>query len=215
MISPSASNKANSDHEVMAALSLTESLMKKLDLILARQTMTTKRLTKLDEKMDELNQTVKGLQTKVSYIETEVVAVKGKQKSLEEDCSHMKENAKFIDEKIAELQESVNKRKAAINECRKQILYLEAYCHRENLKFDGIPESFETSAQQSAPAEDTRKVLLSFIEDALGIEDAKSIELQRVHRMGNPRTGIGMVAVQYYSLLFEVFGQGTCVQVWS
>ena len=55
MISPSASNKANSDHEVMAALSLTESLMKKLDLILARQTMTTERLTKLDEKMDELN----------------------------------------------------------------------------------------------------------------------------------------------------------------
>ena len=63
MISPSASNKANSDHEVMAALSLTESLMKKLDLILARQTMTTERLTKLDEKMDELNQTVKGLKS--------------------------------------------------------------------------------------------------------------------------------------------------------
>ena len=63
MISPSASNKANSDHEVMAALSLTESLMKKPDLILARQTMTTERLTKLDEKMDELNQTVKGLKS--------------------------------------------------------------------------------------------------------------------------------------------------------
>ena len=131
MISPSASNKANSDHEVMAALSLTESLMKKLDLILARQTMTSERLMKLDEKMDELNQTVKGLQTKVSYIETEVVAIKGEQKSLEEDCSHMKENSKFIDEKIAELQESANKRKAAINECRKQILYLEAYSHWE------------------------------------------------------------------------------------
>ena len=192
MISPSASNKANSDHEVMAALSLTESLMKKLDLILARQTRTTERLTKLDEKMDELNQTVtEGLQTKVSYIETEVVAVKGKQKSLDEDCSHMKENAKFIDDKIAELQESANKRKAAINECRKQILYLGAYSHRENLKFEGIPQSFETSAQQTAPAENTRKVLVNFIEDALGIEDAKSIEFQRVHRMGNPRTGIG------------------------
>ena len=63
MISPSASNKANSNHEVMAALSLTESLMKKLDLILARPTMTTERLTKLDEKMDELNQTVKGLKS--------------------------------------------------------------------------------------------------------------------------------------------------------
>ena len=190
-ISPSASDNANSDDEVMAALSLTESLTKKLDLILASQTMTNERLTKLDEKMDELNQTVKGLQTKVSYIETDVAAVKGKQKSLEEDCSHMKENAKFVDEEIAELQESANKRKADISDCRKQILYLEAYSRRENLKFEGIPESFETSAQQSAPAEDTRKVLVNFIEDALGIEDAKDIEFQRVHRMGKPKTGSG------------------------
>ena len=103
-ISPSASDKANSDDEVIAALSLTESLTKKLDLILASQTMTNERLMKLEEKkLNELNQTVKGLQTKVSYIETDVAAVKGKQKSLEEDCSHMKENAKFVDENIAEL----------------------------------------------------------------------------------------------------------------
>ena len=190
-ISPSASYKANSDDEVMAALSLTESLTKKLDLILARQTMTNERLMKLDEKMDELNQTVKGLQTKISYIETDVVAVKGKQKSLEEDCFHMKENAKFIEEKIAELQESANKRKADINEYRKQILYLEAYSCREILKCEGIPESFETSAQHSAHAEDTRKVLVNFIEDTLGIEDAKGIEFQRVHRMGKPRSGSG------------------------
>ena len=48
-----------------------------------------------------------------------------------------------------------------ISECRKQILYLEAYSRRENVKFEGIPESFETSAQQSASAEDTRKVLVN------------------------------------------------------
>ena len=141
--------------------------------------------------MDELNKTVKGLQTKVSYIETNIVAVKGKQKSLDEDCFHMKENAKFSEEKIAELQESANKRKADINECRKQILYLEAYSRRENLKCEGIPESFGTSARQSDPAEDMRKVLVNFIEDVLGIEDARGIEFQCVHRMGKPRSGSG------------------------
>ena len=61
----------------------------------------------------------------------------------------------------------------------------------ENLKFEGIPESFETSAQQSAQAEDTRKVLVNFFEDALGIRDAKGIEFQRVHKMGKPRSGSG------------------------
>ena len=55
----------------------------------------------------------------------------------------------------------------------------------------GIPELFETSAQQSAPAEDKRKVLVNFIENTLGIEDAKGIEFQRVHRMGKPRSGNG------------------------
>ena len=93
----------------------------------------------------------------------------------------MKEKVKFIDGKITELQESADKRKTDINECRKQILLLETYSRRENLKFERIPESFETSAQQSSSAEDTKKVLVNFIEDALGLEDAKGIEFQLVH----------------------------------
>ena len=103
----------------------------------------------------------------------------------------MKENVKFIDKKITELQESADKRKTDFSECREQILYLETYSRRENLKFERIPESFETSAQQSASAEDKKKVLVNFIEDALGLEDAKGIEFQRVHRMGKPRSGSG------------------------
>ena len=83
-----------------------------------------------------------------------------------------------------------------INECRKQILYLEAYSRQENLKLEGIPESFETSAQQSTPAEDKRKVLVNFIEDALGTEDGKGIEFQSVHRMENLGVVVEMVAVQ-------------------
>ena len=58
----------------------------------------------------------------------------------------MKENVKLIDEKITEFQESADKRKTDINECRKQILCLETYSRRENLKFERIPESFEASA---------------------------------------------------------------------
>ena len=56
----------------------------------------------------------------------------------------MTENVKFIDKKITELQESADKRKTDISECRQQILYLETYSRRENLKFERIPESFET-----------------------------------------------------------------------
>ena len=55
----------------------------------------------------------------------------------------------------------------------------------------GYRNRLKPQPTESAPAEDTRKVLVNFIEDALGIQDAKGIELQRVHRMGKPRTGSG------------------------
>ena len=59
--SPDSKNSDDED-QVMAALSLTEGVAKKLDLILER-------LSKLDSKMEELNKTVKGLQGKVSSLE--------------------------------------------------------------------------------------------------------------------------------------------------
>ena len=70
---------------------------------------------------------------------------------------------------------------------------MEAYSRRENLKFEGIPETFATSEEDGAiqrgkvSTENTKSVLTEFLERVLGIEDAQSIEYQRVHRMGAPR----------------------------
>jgi hypothetical protein len=70
---------------------------------------------------------------------------------------------------------------------------LEAYSRRENLKFEGIPETFAASEEDRASqrgemsTENTKAVLTEYLERDLGIEDAQSIEYQRVHRMGKPR----------------------------
>lgn len=178
-------NKSNGDDEIMAALNLTEGVTEKLDLILLK-------LINLDSKMEELNLTVKGIQDKVSHLETEFVSIKDKQKTLDGKFSHMEKNAEFVDEQIEELrtalQTNTEERKNEISECRKQVLYLEAYSRRENLKFEGIPELFETATRQNTSSnEDTKKVLADFMENVLGIEDANDIEFQRVHRMGKSR----------------------------
>ena len=104
----------------------------------------------------------------------------------------MEMNAKLVDEQITELrtalQASTDKRKNGVSECQKQVLYLEAYSRRENLKFEGIPELVGMTGQQNAPSnEDTKKALVDFMENVLGIEDAKNIEFQRVHRLGKPK----------------------------
>ena len=86
----------------------------------------------------------------------------------------------------------VEERKDEISACRKQILYLEAYSRKENLKFEGIPELPKSSGQQNATSkEDTKEVLANFMENVLGIEDAKDMELQRVNRIGKPKSENG------------------------
>ena len=129
-----------------------------------------------------------GIQDKVSCLETEVTSVQEMQQTLDGKFSHMEENAKFVGKQIIELQTRADKRKNEVRECGKQILYLKSYSRRENLKFEDIPESVETSSQQNRSSnEDTRKVLANFMEDVLGVEDAKDVEFQRVYRMGKPR----------------------------
>ena len=105
---------------------------------------------------------------------------------------HMEKNAEFVDEQVIELktalQTRTDKRKDEVSECRKQVFCLEAYSQQKNLKFEGIPELVETIDQQNTTShEDMKKVLGNFTENVLGIEDAKDIEFQRVHRMGKPR----------------------------
>ena len=80
-----------------------------------------------------------------------------------------------------------------VSDTRRKLLYLEAYSRRENLKFEGIPETFVTREEDGAiqrgegSTENTKAVLNEFLERVLGIDDARSIEYQRVHRMGKPR----------------------------
>ena len=169
----------------MEALNLTEGVNEKLDLILLK-------LISLDSKMEELNLTVKAMQDKVSIMETEIASIQDRQRTLDGKFSHMEKNAQFEDEQIIELetalQASMDNRKDEVSEYRKQVLYLEVYSRRENLKFEGLPELVEATVRQNVTSnEDTKNVLANLMENVLGILDAKDIKFQRVHRMGKPK----------------------------
>ena len=61
-------------------------------------------------------------------------------------------------------------------------MYLEAYSRRENIKFENINE-FEEGSDK----ENTEQVLRLFMETELGFMDARSVEIQRVHRLGKKK----------------------------
>ena len=163
-----------------------EVLGPKIDLVLSK-------LSNVEAKMEELNVAVKGLQSKVTSLEIEVVSVKTKQIALDDNFTSIEKNMVFVDEQVQELTAKTYKNSNDVSDTRRKLLYLEAYSRRENLKFEGIPETFVTREEDGAiqrgegSTENTKAVLNEFLERVLGIDDARSIEYQRVHRMGKPR----------------------------
>ena len=111
------------EDEVLAALNLSEGVVEKFDLILAK-------LCSLDSKMEDLKTTVKRLQSNLSSLEIDIDSVKDKQKNLDENLTHMETNSKFVDERISQLQSNLEKSKKEVNECHQKILYLEVYSRR-------------------------------------------------------------------------------------
>ena len=101
----------------------------------------------------------------------------------------METNSKFV-ERINQLQSSLEKSKKEVDESHQKILYLEAYSRRKNLKFEGIAEAPQNDAT-STQSENTEDVPVDFLENVLGIEDAKNIEFLQIHRLGKPKNDRG------------------------
>ena len=98
----------------------------------------------------------------------------------------MEESIQFNEDDISDLKKESKESKFEINDLRKQLLYLETYSRRENVKFFGTDEVVPASAVDSPP-EDTRDLVFKFLENKLRIENPRGrIEFQRVHRLGKP-----------------------------
>jgi len=90
----------------------------------------------------------------------------------------LKKQMEEQNKRITSLTESKRKLTDQINDITSENLYLEAYFRRENIKFFNVPEVQE---------EDTKEVLRNFMERDLGYRNARSIEIQRVHRLTTQR----------------------------
>ena len=85
-----------------------------------------------------------------------------------------------FDKKRAELEEKEKLIKSKIEELKTKDLYLEAYSRRENINIE--------ESSPSGSREDTEEVLRSFMEGELGYGDARTLEIQRVHRRGKKKS---------------------------
>ena len=148
----------------------------------------------LETKLEELNVAFKGLQRKITSLEIEVDTVKTNQKASDDNLTSLEKNTVVV-EQVQELiaKTKTYKNNDYVSDTRKKLPYLEAYSRRENLKFEGITETCALSEEDGViqrgevSTENTKAVLTEFLERVLGVDNAQSIEYQRVHRMGKPK----------------------------
>lgn len=167
------SQNSNEEDEVFSALQMAENVGEQLKLV----------LSKLD-KLDLIQMQLLGINDKISTLETQVDKISKKQDDLESDTLELSRSVSFLTNEMDQFKkEHVETNEhyiKEVNQVKKELLYLNSYSRRENLKFFGIPEE---------DGENTLDKLYLFLQSSLELENVKGIEFQRVHRLGTKRDG--------------------------
>ena len=184
---------SSSDDTVLEALGMAEGLAEKVDLILAKLSKLDK-LGEIELRLINLSTSVSSIEMSMSQLEKEVSVLDTRTKTIDKSVDELKESLCFCEDEISELKKNAYDIKdncsSNNDELRKQILYLETYSRRENLKFVGIPEKNSSNDNISdageGSSEDTAAVICKFMANELSMADPHKIEFQRIHRLGKP-----------------------------
>ena len=121
---------------------MAEGLAEKVDLILVKLSKLDK-LDAIEQSVDSLASSVASIEDSVSKLERDVADLESKAKTTDLSVSELRESLNFCEEEISDMKKNACDLKESCSsnmvELRKQILYLETYNRRENLKFVGIP----------------------------------------------------------------------------
>ena len=175
IVSPPKS-KNDSEDVVLSALNMAQDFASKVDLILSKLSQLENigtQINVLQDSVDRINQTVANLQSEFHRLKEDV-------RNTVEETNTLKTSVKFLNDEVEtskrKLRDDEEKSRQELDHLRLQLLNYEVYSRRENLRFYGIPEI--------EGEENTEPVLKAFLEKELNVENAQSIEFQRVHRVG-------------------------------
>ena len=165
-----------SNDEVMEALEKIGSISEQLKSILERL-----------DKLDIIENSVKSIEVNLANLKARTAKLEQFELTAAKDIKDLKVSCNFNGDKCKELQDQVDEQNSKINsllasekelhdlmyDLSSKNLYLEAYSRRENIKFFSIPEDKD--------AEDTEESLRNFMENNLGYQNARTVEIQHVH----------------------------------
>ena len=182
-------SEENSDI-VLTALELTDDLsgilkgilekLNKLDTIERTVKMMEGSLFKLEGITTKLGALEKTARENIDNLKANHAIIEKKQ---DDTKDALDKNIKGLDGKIAELADKERKIIQTLDHLNMKDLYLEASSRRENIKFNNIKES----SMHPNDSENTEEAIRFFLEKQLGYHKARTVEIQRVHRLGKKR----------------------------
>ena len=166
-------DKSDCDHkdEVMEALDKIGAIGEQLNTILDRL-----------NKLDVIEISIKNIETNLANLKVRTAKLEDFEAGARKDIEDLKKSCSFNGDNLKEYKENVKKildeqnqkLNHKIDDLISKNLYLESYSRRENIKFFNISENSD---------EDTEETLRNFMERELGFRNARSVEIQRVHRL--------------------------------
>ena len=105
-----------------------------------------KKLEKLDVielQLKEVHVKVASIEDSVSRLDSEIHVLKTRTTKLEKNMEELEEGFQYNEDNVHDLQHDNKKLELEINDLKKQLLYMETYSRRENLKFFRVPENTE------------------------------------------------------------------------
>ena len=190
------------DDVVMEALEKIGDISEQLNSILTR----LNKLDTIEDSLRNIETNLANLKARTAKLEEFEITAKKDIKDVKDQCSSNSEKLKDVQTQIVNLNKRMEKEEnlqGQIDALTSKNLYLESYSRRENIKFFSIPEDV---------GEDTEEILREFMERDLGYHNARSVELQRVHRInrGNNVSGPRPIIARFlrFKNVEEIFALG-------
>jgi len=125
---------------------------------------------------------IKNIETNLANLKVRTTKLEDFKAGARKDIEDLKKSCCFNGDNLKEYKENVKKildeqnqkLNHKIDDLISKNLYLESYSRRENIKFFNISENSD---------KDTEESLRNFMERELGFRNARSVKIQRVHRL--------------------------------
>ena len=125
------------------------------------------KLSLIENRLDSMASTMTNIESTLSRLDADVTMLKEGAGEREKRITELETSINYNEDDIDELQKGLYDHRAQLDKCKKDLLYLEAYSRRENVK---IPHA--TGNENASAPEDTKEIVHNFFEQELKIENS-------------------------------------------